>query len=192
MKRRGRKLSVAYARRKRRGIAKGLSLAQLRGHPTPKETYASKRKLSAVDEHKLQLAVKEMFGGKSLTASARSVDMSPEKFRRILRTRRIVKKRKGRWFVQRNVPRQMLLYSDGKANQVVLADPKAISAVGTFMHAVRVFLSSNNPAGLEPFIGKSIKDISGKKHRFETDPNTLYRLASTVSESFEEIYRYII
>jgi hypothetical protein len=192
MKRRRQKLSVAYARRKRRGTAKGLSLAQLRGHPTPKESYASKRKLSAVDEHKLQLAVKEMFGGKSLTASARSVDMSPETFKRILRTRRIVKKRKGRWFVQRNVPRQMLLYSDGTAIQFVSADQKAISAAGTFMHAVRMYLNSNKPAELKPFVGKSVKDIFGKKHRFETDPNTLNRLASTGSESFEDIYRYII
>lgn len=192
MKRRAQKLSRAYAQRKRRGLARGLSLSQLRGHPTQKESYASKRKLSAVDEHKLQLAVKEMFAGKSLSASARSVGMSPEKFRRILKTRRIVKKRKGRWFVQRKVSRQMLLYSDGKAIKVVIADQKDISAVGTFMHAVRVFLTSNNPAELKPFVGKSVKDILGEKHPFETDENTLYSLASLGSESFEEIYRYVI
>jgi hypothetical protein len=32
----------------------------------------------------------------------------------------------------------------------------------------------------------------GRRHRFETDPHELYRLASIGTENFEDIYKYIV
>jgi len=53
-------------------------------------------------------------------------------------------------------------------------------------------MRSNDAAHLKPFISKSATDIKGNKHIFETNPNTLYRLSASGTESFEQVYRIII
>jgi hypothetical protein len=60
------------------------------------------------------------------------------------------------------------------------------------MSAVRQFLQTNDPKYLTKFKGLSVRDVRGKIHTFETDPNTLYRLSSASGEPFEEIYRIVI
>jgi hypothetical protein len=60
------------------------------------------------------------------------------------------------------------------------------------MSAVGQFLTTNDPASLLPFIGQSVTDIRSKAHPFETNPHTLYRLAETGGDSFEQIYRIVI
>ena len=86
----------------------------------------------------------------------------------------------------------MLLFSDGRAVQVVVGDFASASKVGRFMSAVSHFLRTNNPAGLREFEGVSVTDVSGRTHPFETRPNALYRLASAHDQSFEHIYRIVI
>jgi hypothetical protein len=44
---------------------------------------------------------------------------------------------------------------------------------------------------LESFIGRSVRDATGKSHPLETEPNSLYRLAAAGSEGFEQVYRLI-
>ena len=66
------------------------------------------------------------------------------------------------------------------------------SKVGRYMSAVGKFTTTNDPSCLTPFIGKFAKDINGKTHIFETEPNTLYRLISSGSETFEQVYRIVI
>ena len=58
--------------------------------------------------------------------------------------------------------------------------------------AVKDFLEFNEISHLEPFVGVSIRDISGKHHLLETRPNVLYRLANAGGEAFETIYRLVI
>jgi hypothetical protein len=86
----------------------------------------------------------------------------------------------------------MLLFSNGKALQVVVGDFDAASKIGRFMSAVGEFLRTNNPAGLRDFEGLSVTDLSGKVRPFETRPNALYRLISAHDQSFEHIYRIVI
>jgi hypothetical protein len=189
---RKRKLSPAYAQRIARGLARGLTRAQAGGHPAAGEKYISKRRTRALNEHKLQLVIKEMIEGKSLTAAARNAGLQPETVRRTLGSAKLLRKRGKRWAIRDDIPTRMLLYAEREAKTVIPADAKNRSAVGKFMSAVRVFLRSNDPTGLAPFAGKSVRDISGKQHRFETDPNELYRLASIGTETFEDIYKYIV
>jgi hypothetical protein len=86
----------------------------------------------------------------------------------------------------------MLLFSDGRALQVVVGDFASASKIGRFMSAVSAFLRTNNPARLRDFEGASVTDTSARTHSFETRPNALYRLASAHDQSFEHIYRIII
>jgi hypothetical protein len=94
--------------------------------------------------------------------------------------------------VRHELPRRMLLFSDGRAIQVVVSDFDAASKIGRFMSAVGEFLRTNKAAVLREFDGASVTDLSGKVHPFETRPNALYRLLSAHDQSFEHIYRIVI
>jgi hypothetical protein len=182
-----------YARRIAGAVAKGLSRSQARGHPKPTEAVIkSRRSARPIEDDRLQLALKVLRQEKSLTAAAREAKVSPERLRRYATEKNIIERRGRRWIVRQQLPRRMLLFSDGTVIQVVVGDFASASKVGRFMSAVSTFLRTNNPAGLRRFDGASVADISGRTHPFETRPNTLYRLASAHDQSFEHIYRIII
>ena len=188
-----RNYAIEYARRIARAVAKGLSKSQARGHPKPAETVIkAERTAKPLEDDRLQLALKVLRQEKSLTAAAREAKVSPERLRRYATEKNIIERRGRRWTVRHELPRRMLLFSDGRAVQVVVGDFASASKVGRFMSAVSAFLRTNNPAGLREFEGASVADISGKIHPFETRPNALYRLASAHDQSFEHIYRIVI
>jgi hypothetical protein len=188
-----RNYAIEYARRIARAVAKGLSKSQARGHPKPAETVIkAERTAKPLEDDRLQLALKVLRQEKSLTAAAREAKISPERLRRYATEKNIIERRGRRWTVRHELPRRMLLFSDGRAVQVVVGDLASASEVGRFMSAMSAFLRTNNPAGLREFEGASVADISGKIHPFETRPNALYRLASAHDQSFEHIYRIVI
>jgi hypothetical protein len=188
-----RNYALEYARRIARAVTRGLSKSQARGHPKPAEAVTgSKRTAKPLEDERLQLALKVLRQEKSLTVAAREAKISPERLRRYATEKNIIERRGRRWIVRRELPRRMLLFSDGKALQVVVGDFASASKIGSFMAAVSTLLRTNNPAGLRPFEGASVADIAGKIHPFETRPNALYRLASAHDQSFEHIYRIVI
>lgn len=192
MKRSKKELSPAYARRIARGLAKGLTRSQARGHPAPGEKLFSKRRMRAVNWRKLQFVIKEMKEGKSLTKSARAAGLQPETIRRTLKSAKLLKKRGRRWTIRGDIPTRMLLYTEGEARSIIPADAKNRSAVGKFMNAVRIFLTTNDPKSLAPFAGRFVLDLVRKKHQFETDENTLYQLSQSGAITFEDIYEFIV
>ena len=182
-----------YARRIARAVAKGFSKSQARGHPKVTEAViGARRAVKPVEDDRLQLALKVLRQEKSLTTAAREAKVSPERLRRYATEKKLIERRGRRRMVRHELPRRMLLFSDGRAVQVVVGDFTSASKVGRFMSAVSAFLRTNNPAGLREFEGVSVADISGKTYPFETRPNALYRLASAHDQSFEHIYRIVI
>jgi len=86
-----------------RGKKKGLTLSQARGHPKPKDRYASKRTLTPLETHKIRVALAEMLHGKrSLTSTAHTIGLPAERLRRILTERKLIKKRGNRWVAINN------------------------------------------------------------------------------------------
>jgi hypothetical protein len=182
-----------YRRRIATGAAKGFSRSRARGHPKPKEAaVSSKRPARPIDDKRLRLAFKVLRQEKSLTAAARAAKVSPERLRHFATERDIIERQGRRWIVRHQLPRRMLLFSEGKALEVVVGDFDAASKIGRFMSEVGEFLRTNNPAGLREFEGVSVTDVSGKTRLFETRPNKLYRLASAHDQSFEHIYRIVV
>jgi hypothetical protein len=181
-----------YARRKARGAAKGLSRSQARGHPKASEQAVSSRPPEPIENDRLQVALKTLRQQRSLTAAARAAKVSPERLRRYASERDIIERRGRRWVVRHELPRRMLLFSDGRSLQVVVGDFDAASKIGRFMSAVGEFLRTNRPNNLREFEGGNVTDLSGKNHLFETRPNALYRIASAHDQSFEHIYRIVI
>ena len=130
---------------------------------------------------------------KSLTAAARAAKISPERLRHYATERDIIERQGRRWIVRHELPRRMLLFSDGRSRlTVVVGDFASASKIGRFMSAVSHFLRTNNPAGLREFEGVSVTTSPDEAHPFETRPNALYRLASAHDQSFEHIYRIVI
>jgi hypothetical protein len=67
--------------------------------------------------------------------------------------------------------------------------PEEVSHAGKFMHPVKIFPAFGNVKALKPFEGEGVRDLSGKFHPFETDPNVLYELDNAGELSFPEIYK---
>jgi hypothetical protein len=182
-----------YRRRIASGTAIGISRSQARGHPKLGETIAeSKRRARPIEDDRLQIAFRVLRQEKNLTAAARAAKVSPERLRHYAAQRDLIERQGRRWAVRQELPRRMLLFSGGRALQVVVGDFASASKIGRFMSAVSAFLRTNNPAGLREFEGVSTADVSGKTHIFETRPNALYRLASAHDQSFEHIYRIVV
>ena len=161
-----------YRRRIARAAAKGISRSQARGHPKPREAaVAPRHPPKPIEDDRLQLAFKVLRQERSLSAAARAAKISPERLRHVATERDIIERQGRRWVVRQQLPRRMLLFSDGRALQVVVGDFASASKVGRFMSAVSAFLRTNNPAGLREFEGVSVTDVAGKTHPFETRPN---------------------
>jgi hypothetical protein len=179
-----------YRRRKARGLAKGLTLSQARGHPRATEPYLSPGRTA---NRKLEAGVAALRKRKSLRAAAREVTVSSERLRRYLKDLDFVEKRNGRWVVGTDPRlRVVLIYSDGKKQRIVVQGYEPAALTGSYWNAVGEFLRTNAPAHLAPFAGVQIRDANGKPYTLETRPNVLYRLASEGLDSFEQVYRIVV
>ena len=179
-----------YQRRIKRGLTKGLSLSQARGHPKANEKPI--RTPHSIPDKQLQISLKLLRSGISLTEASRQIRVSPERLRNQAKSLGAIKKDGGRWTLKQRLPREMLIYSEGQARHIIVSQFREASKLGKYMAAVGHFLTTNEIDYLEPFISKTVKDRKGVKHYLETDPNTLYRLTTTGSQTFEQIYRIVV
>lgn len=192
MSKRVRDYKAEYARRIARGLSQGLSRSQARGHPKPQETQKRVSAKPPKFDRSLQEGFKALKSGQTLTQSAKSVHVSPERLRRYIAEFGFAHRQGRRWIIgPDNHPRIMRMFSDGEIVDVTI-NPDAASVVGKYQSAIGRFLSSNDPAFLLPFVGEFVTDVSGKSHPFETDPNALYRLDFTGGDSFEDVYRIVV
>lgn len=154
--------------------------------------FRTKRRKTRLSDARLQRALTILRDRKDIAAAARSAGTSVAKFKREVLKRKIIKKRGKNWIVSRDLHRQLLIYSDGKQVRVTLSGQRSARNAGKYMSAVGAFLRSNNIRILDQFIGRAVKDVAGKRHVFETNPNSLYRLASSTDEAFEAVYRIVV
>lgn len=179
-----------YQRRIERGIKKGLSRSQARGHPKAKEKNV--RKPRPISDDFFQISLKALRSGSTLAEAAKMIRVSPERLRNQAKAKGVIRRKGNKWIVRTDLPRRMLIYSKGEARSVFIGQMRHASKLGRYMAAVKRFLRSNDPAHLKPFIGKNVIDKNGNKYVFETDPNALYRISASGSETFEQVYQIII
>jgi hypothetical protein len=179
-----------YARRLARAFAKNLSRAEARGHgKRPLKPKAGK--VFSSDQRFLEKGVQLIKSGSSLTETAKQLHVAPERLRNYLAASGVAKKVGSRWRIgPDDRARQMLVFSENRAHKVRV-EPDAASQIGAYMNDVGSYLNSNNPKFVKPWMGKHFTDVKGRKHPFETDLNTLYRLNQAGRNSFDEIYRII-
>ncbi len=180
-----------YQRRIATAAARGLSRSQARGHARAGEK-PPRGPPKALDDEKLQVALRALRQEQPFTIAAKAAGISPERLRRHASERGLIEKVGRRWQPKADLLRRVQLFSRGKAIVVEVRGKEPASAVGRYMAAVGAFLHSNAVELLKPFIGQSVRDAARKHHPFETNPNTLHRLAAGGERSFEEIYRIIL
>ncbi len=188
----GRNYKAEYRRRIKRGLSQGLSRSQARGHPKAKESHLVARHAMTLAEHKLQIGLRSLREGKSAAATARSLGLSPERFRRQLAVSGVTVRHGRRWQVREDAPREMSLLSKGQQIRITVPDLATAGAIGRYWNAVKQLLWNNEPNYLESFEGKTVTDSAGQIHPFETDPNTIYQLSHTGAETFEQVYRIVV
>ena len=178
-----------YRRRIANAEKRGLSRSQARGHARPGEKPIRPRQDKP--DPRLERALLYMWRKDTQKAAAKRAGVSVERLRRFLRKDKLAERKGGRWVFTDKRVREMVIYTDGQALMLKIAGLKAASRLAHYLSAVSAFISSNDIDYLEPYIGQSVRDAKGRKHVFETNPNTLYRLVHAGDEPFEQIYRLI-
>lgn len=181
-----------YQRRIERGLDRGLSRSQARGHPRSNEPTLSSRTSIPAYDSRLEAGLKLIRAGTSLTRAAPVIGVSRERLQRYVAQTGVVEKQRGRWtVVQDDRVRVMPIYTAGRSITVTIAGYEQSALAGRYMAAVRAFRDSNDPSYLAPFVGEFVTDVRGKRHVFETRPNSLYRLALGDDDPFEQVYRIV-
>lgn len=172
-----------YRRRIERGLAKGLSKAQARGHGGP-----GRRKVT--DDRRFQEGLKAVRRGEGLTKAAKSIHAAPETLKNYFKQVGIEVKRVGRntQIVRDTSSKVVSIFSQGREFEITVNFDNA-SKVGRYQNAVKTFLETNDRSALVEFQGASVIDVNGKRYVLETGPNMLHKLATAQTEPFEEVYR---
>jgi hypothetical protein len=187
---RTRNYAAEYQRRLERAKKRGLSKSQARGHPRKREKSISTRVKSPLKDDRLAQAVAYLHRGVSLSQSAADAGVSPERLRKFIRDSHIATRRRGKWKVNiKKINWEVLLYTRGRAELLQLNNPEEVSRAMSFMASARHFKDSQDKSSLEIYRGQGVQDMRGKSHPFETNPNTLYRLASSVPDRPDKFYR---
>ena len=185
-----RNYKAEYERRIANATQRGLSRSQGRGHARSTET-AVRPKPPASDD-RLETALKLLRQTGRQGIAARQAGVAPERFRRFLRHNALAYRAGREWQITDSRPRRMAVITGGDSKELSLDGFDQASLNGQHSAAVGAFLMSNDIDLLRPFEGRSVRDVHGKMHALETDPNRLHRMAAQGDEVFHEIYRLII
>ena len=137
---------------------------------------------------RLEAAVLEMNRGRSLTAAAKALRISPKRLKESLRQRRIGKRKGRRWVATDQRRRKVSIITAGRLRTLSVIGYQPARLAGEHHSAVGRFVRTNDMDVLEPFKGKSVRAANGRKYPLETDPNALHRIAAMESPPFHEIY----
>ena len=144
------------------------------------------------DAH-LEEGIRLVRDGVSMTQAAREIHVSRERLRRYIQRMGVGVREGRRWRIGPDRrPRYLPLYTRGRVIEVLVPGYEEAALVGRYMSATGRFQASNDPLILAPFVGASVRDVGGREHPFETEPNTLYRLMAAGPEPFEQIYRIVV
>jgi hypothetical protein len=182
-----------YDRRVARGVGRGLTRSQARGHPGIGQVHISPRVSVPPYDPVLEEGIREIREGGTIVGSSRRLGVSSDRLRRYLARSGVGVRERGRWHIGPDRrPRRLPLYSAGRVIDVIVPGYDEAVLVGQYMAAAGRFQATNDPLDLAPFRGGGVRDVRGGFHPFETDPNSLYRLMAGGPEPFELVYRIVV
>ena len=196
-----RKRKAQYKRTVRKRVRRSAN-SKKRAHPKTRKrptrrgrkafAYTSNPKRTKPRSHSdalLEIAVRQMNRGSSLTATARSLHVSAKDLKRSLKGKRLLKRRGKRWVPRDNRPRRVPVITGARVRIVTVSGYDQARLVGEHHHAVGEFVRTNAVELIEPFKGRSVQATDGRRYTLETRPNALHRIAAMDSPPFHEIYQ---
>jgi hypothetical protein len=174
-----------------RGLAKGLSLSQARGHARAGERPKPANRIPINPKAKEEEAIRMLGTGLvSLRETASLTGLSEQHLRRYIKENVGAHWDGKQWIINDERARRFPIYSDNQLKTLVLI-PYEASRGAYFMHAVRQFLPTGDISILAPYAGQGVTDVYGRFHPFEVDPNRLYELDAAGELNFPEFYKII-
>ena len=180
-----------YRRRVERGTARGLTESQARGHPKRGEPLASNAGRLPEADDALNAAIRRMRHGDSLRGAAKAEGTSEKRLRRYLKLHNMAVRKGRTWRIYDERNRHVPIRSEGRLKKIIVKGAKAASGAGKAWDAQGRATSDHDMDRLAALRGEGLTDEHGRFHPFETDPNTLYRLADADGDDFAEFYKII-
>ena len=176
-----------YKRRIERGLARGLTLSQARGHPKAKENHIGKPR--PIPDNVIQISLKELRSGKSLTAIAKEVRISPERLRNQIKAKGAIRKKNNRWAIpavsiecKTYLDKTMLQDASTAAGQLKSKNSNAMSIV------VAEWLKLTDAVNLKKF---KIDQIYVLRKQKNTDREFRYRDGYVKNPIYDEVILHL-
>lgn len=156
----------------------------------PRTSRAELRRLATV---RIEAAYQTVAGGASIRRAAQQHKVGRQRLSEFIRQNADVDWKPGTQIVIKadKLVKLASVFSKGRLRKIKLY-PQELSRAMSYMNAVGRFLRTNNPLYLQPHEGKMVTDAFGKKHLFETDPNTLYEIAAANDLDFLPLYKDVV
>ena len=188
---RKRNYAQEYLIRIARGLASGRSRSHARGHARAADLPSAASSQPFRRSEPLEDALKLMKKGVSQKEAAKQAGVSAETLRRFQKANTASHTKGRRWLISDTRPVSVVMATRGKMRGVTVPHD-ASSDISRHWIAINLFLESNDPSHLAPFVGKGLRDASGAFHPFETRPNVLRKLDSVGELLFVDIYRQTV
>jgi hypothetical protein len=185
---RKRNYAKEYLIRIARGLAGGKSRSQARGHARAADLASNATPQPFRRSEPLEDALKLMKTGVSQKKAAKQAGVSVETLRRFQKANTTSQREGRRWVIVDTRPVSVVMATHGKVRGVTVSHDAA-SNISRHWIAINLFLETNKPAHLAPFVGKGLRNVDGVFLPFETRPNVLRKLDSVGELSFVDIYR---
>ncbi|MBX7135065.1 MAG: hypothetical protein K1X67_20560 [Fimbriimonadaceae bacterium] len=185
-------LSPAYRKRLERAEARGVSLAEARGHAA--KALPAWRSAEVVGSPRYQTALEvlgRMRKGESLSSAARELRISPDTVVRQVGSG-LTRGAGGRWIAKpsdRLVRRMRFIDSRGLTT-VELASSREASKLAEYWNAVDHFLTTGDDRPLRRFRRMRLRTRQKTSLRFVTDLDELERFGRAGELSFEDLYQH--
>jgi hypothetical protein len=147
----------------------------------------SKRRPSNADR-RLEIAIREMNRGRSLSAAARATGFSTKDLQKQLKRKRLINRKGTRWVITDNRLRRVPVMTGGGIRALTVRGFKPAHLAGKHHQVVGQFVRSNDIQLLKPFIGQAVQAANGRRYVLDTEPNVIHRIAAMDTPPFHEIY----
>ena len=147
-------------------------------------------RIKVAPDPRLEMAVKDMNRGSSLTAAARSVNLPPKTLQSFVTQRRLAKRKGGRWVAVDKRPRRVPVITKGRIRIVTVDGFEDASRAGRHYQAAGDFVRTNDLEVIKPFEGGSVKPGERRQAARDGSHAVSRQRAVTGALTFVEPTRY--